>query len=324
MLACVLVRAEQGAETIPDVSVIIASYNAAATIERCLAALTTIVTDVSFEVILVDSSGDGTAELVATKFPEVSVVAARRRLYPGDARNLGAAKARGPILAFTDADCIVTPGWMDVTSQAHRDGSLAVGGSIDNANPQSLTSWANYFCEFTAWMPSGKPRHVVEIPTACLTVKRSAFETFGPFIGDTLCSDSAFCWRLTRAGSPPLFLPALRVSHLNVTQPLVYLRRKWRHGRAFARVRAVEHGFGRVRCLLNVLGAPVVPFLLFFRTAREVSRARLFRRKLVMSAPLVFLGALVWAAGEAMSYSSALRLPWLRLGGEPAKRSSSV
>ena len=175
---------------------------------------------------------------------------------------------------------------------------LAAGGSVENANPESVVGWANYFCEFTAWMPAGAKRTMHEIPTACLSIKRRAYDDFGPFIGDTLCSDSAFCWRLARAGHPPVFIPSMRVGHLNVTQPSRYLERKRR-----ARVRASEHRFDRPRCLLHVLGAPFVPFLLFVRTARAVARARLFRRQFVVSAPLIVLGDLLWALGEAGSYA---------------------
>ena len=71
-----------------------------------------------------------------------------------------------------------------------------------------------------------------EIPTACLSVKRRAYDDFGPFIGDTLCSDSAFCWRLARAGEAPVFVPSMRVAHLNVTKLSLYLARKWRHAAA--------------------------------------------------------------------------------------------
>ena len=291
------------AQIVPDVSVIIASYNSSATIERCLEALTTLETAVPFEVVVVDSSQDGTTELIAARFPEVILLESDARLYPGNARNLGVERARAEILAFTDADCIVDDHWIEEIATAHRTDVLAVGGSIDNGNPESLISWANYFCEFTAWMPAGAPRPVLEIPTACLSIKRRAFEEFGPFLVDTLCSDSAFCWRLARSGRPPVFIPSMRVAHLSVTEPSLYFARKWRHGRAFARVRAAEEGLGRFRCLLKLLGSPFVPALLFFRTARSVARARLFRRQFVISAPLVFLGVLLWALGEAGSYS---------------------
>jgi GT2 family glycosyltransferase len=258
---------------------------------------------------VVDSSHDGTGELIAAGFPEVTLVTVASRMYPGDARNLGVARARADILAFTDTDCIVDARWIEEILAAHRTGVLAAGGSVDNANPESVIGWANYFCEFTAWMPAGDRRPLHEIPTACLSIKRRAFEDFGPFLGDTLCSDSAFCWRLARAGSPPVFVPSIRVAHLNVTQPSLYLKRKWRHGRAFARVRASEDRFGRPRCLLNLLVAPVVPALLFFRTACAVVRARLFRRQFVVSSPLILLGELFWALGEAVSYSRLVVAP---------------
>src|SRR5438552_8703949 len=147
-------------ETTPAVSVVIASYNARATIERCLASLTSVSTAVPFEIDVVDSSEDGTAEMIGSNFPKVTVVKVATRLYPGDARNLGVEKARADIMAFTDTDCIADARWLDEIVEAQRTGVLAVGGSVTNGNPQSMISWANYFCEFTAWMPTGHVRAV--------------------------------------------------------------------------------------------------------------------------------------------------------------------
>jgi GT2 family glycosyltransferase len=185
----------------------------------------------------------------------------------------------------------------------HRGGIPVVAGSIVNANPETLVSWANYFYEFSAWIPPGPARPLADAPTACLSVERDVFERFGPFVGGTLSSDSVFCRRLARAGQPPQFAPQVRVAHLNVTRLAPYLWRKWLHGRAFARVRAAEGGLSRARCALRVLVAPAVPVVLVFRTARAVARARAFRRAFVLSAPLVFVGQAAWALGEAVSYA---------------------
>src|SRR3982750_2424346 len=96
----------------PEISVVIASYNARDTIGQTLAALLGgAAPAVPFEVIVVDSSTDGTGELIASRFPDGLLVPSERRLYPGDARNVGVERASGRIFAFTDADCVVDPDW---------------------------------------------------------------------------------------------------------------------------------------------------------------------------------------------------------------------
>ena len=286
----------------PEVSVVMASYNARATIARSLHALTALTTDVRFEIVVVDSSTDDTAELVTAGFPAVRLVSVENRLYPGAARNAGIAQARGEILAFTDADCVVEPNWLDELVRLHRSGVTVVGGSIANGNPERLVSWANYFCEFSTWLPGRAAGPISDAPAACLSITRGTFERFGPFVGGTLSSDSDFCRRLVRSGEPPQFAPQVRVAHLNVTELRAYLGRKWRHGRAFARVRASYSAFGHGRCAIGLVVAPGVPALLFVRTGAAAMRAGL-RREFTVSAPLVFAGQVAWALGEAVSYA---------------------
>ncbi len=73
----------------PQLSIIIASYNAEKTIESCLESLENQATDKDFEVIVVDSSPDGTAKLIEEKFPDVNLYRFSERKFPGDARNFG-------------------------------------------------------------------------------------------------------------------------------------------------------------------------------------------------------------------------------------------
>ena len=103
--------------------------------------MTTLATAVPFEVVVVDSSRDGTAKQIAATFPEVTLVTSTSRLYPGDARNLGVERARTEILAFIDTDCIVDARWIEEIAAAHRTDVLAAGGSVENANPESVIGW---------------------------------------------------------------------------------------------------------------------------------------------------------------------------------------
>lgn len=94
----------------PDVTFVIAAYNAEATIARAIeSALAQ--QDVSVEVIVADDcSSDGTAES-ARSFPEeaVRVITLARNSGPGGARNAGLAAARGRWIAVLDSDDTVHP-----------------------------------------------------------------------------------------------------------------------------------------------------------------------------------------------------------------------
>ena len=292
----------------PTVSVILPSFNAVDTIEACLSSLERQDCDESFEVIVVDSSLDGTAELVRRRFPRVSLHTFGERKFPGDARNLGVQRSTGEILAFTDVDCVVAPDWVRQIIASHfASPNPLIGGTIDNANPESYVGWAYYFCELSQWMPGTPPGPMEEIPTGCLSVKRWAFDSYGPFLEGTYSSDTAFHWRAALDGHRPVLEPAIRVAHTNVTDLAAYLRRKAFHGRCFARVRVAERRFSAARRLAYILISLGLPFLLSYRRARNVLARKTYRQRFALSFPLVFLGLTAWSWGELRGY----------LGGRP-------
>lgn len=94
----------------PEVSVVIAAYNAADTIERAIqSALAQ--RDVAVEILVVDDfSTDETRAVVASLVePAVQLIALDRNLGPGGARNAGFAAARGKWIAVLDSDDTIRP-----------------------------------------------------------------------------------------------------------------------------------------------------------------------------------------------------------------------
>src|SRR5947207_2420802 len=94
-------------------SVVIPTYNARATIAACLESLAAEgVPSADAEAIVADdASTDGTADLVAGRFPGVRTIRLERNAGAYAARNAAIEAARGEVLAFTDADCVALPGW---------------------------------------------------------------------------------------------------------------------------------------------------------------------------------------------------------------------
>ena len=96
----------------PLVSVIIPTKNEAKLLPGCLTSLARQRTQIPYEIIIVDTnSSDGTPRIARSFGAEVIREPRRGKVC---AFRKGAAKARGQILCFTEADCIVPPNWIEV------------------------------------------------------------------------------------------------------------------------------------------------------------------------------------------------------------------
>ncbi len=95
------------------ISVIIPTYNEEASITTCLESLSHQTLDRDeYELIVVDgNSKDRTCELAQAYADEVMIQTSKK---VGGARNDGVLRAEGDIIATTDADCIIPPGWLEI------------------------------------------------------------------------------------------------------------------------------------------------------------------------------------------------------------------
>jgi len=291
-------------EVHPDVSVIIASYNAREVIGGCLESLQAQSTSRLFELIVVDSSTDGTADYVAVTFPEVRVLRFRDRKYCGGARNAGISIARGTVIAFTDADCRVATNWIEEIARAHERPELAIGGAIGNANPASYVGWAAYLCEFSQWMPGMRARWLTDMPGANLSYKRQAFARYGGFIEGTYCSDTNYHWRLGQEGQCLWFEPSILVFHHNIPCLRRFLSHEYHHGLSFGRVRVQSLRWSCYRRALYLLLAPIIPLRILGKVALNCLVSGRGLVALTVTMPLLIAGIVCWSAGEIVSYAT--------------------
>ena len=285
----------------PLISVIIPSYNARDTIRSCLGAVFGQDCEARYEVIVVDSSEDGTDGIIRRDFPQALLLHLERRTPAGDARNLGMDKAAGAFMAFTDADCMVARDWLSRILKRHQGGGYAaVGGSIANGTPRSLVGSAEHLFAFNEFLPQAVEGLVTNIPTCNICYRRSAL-TGARFKGGpdgvNLAEDVILNWSLTRRGEKLLFDPAILVVHLNRTRLGVSLGHQYLLGQGSCWARKRTDIPGRIFVDYPVLGL-ATPFL---RLARIVLRLSRIDRHAVLRflalSPLIFLEASAWAAG---------------------------
>ena len=284
--------------TVPDLSVIVASYNSMPTIPDCLNSLRNQKTKKSFEVIVVDSSNDGTAKMVASQFPEVVLLTFAERKYPGDARNIGIARAQAGIVASMDADCIAGETWVEEIVAAHRNAALVIGGSIGNAMSANYVGWAAYFCEFSEWMPGAPRSWRTNMATANISYKKSAFEMYGRFIEGTYGSDTDFNWRLGRDGHRVLWIPSISVHHQSINNLGRFLNHEYHHGRDCCRMRIESQKFSASRRWLYAACVALIPVKLFAVISFRNLRYRNYLRHFLKTVPLLIIALYFWAFGE--------------------------
>lgn len=300
------------------VSIVVPSFRPGRTIERCLRSLRSQHTDVEHEIVVVDSSGDGTAGRLRKAFPSVRLLTSRERLWPGEARNRGVRAASGSVLAFVDADCFVGSGWLDRLDAAHRRHEAPVLGScIENGNPESRVGTAYYYSAFSEWLPESpgnefdrlECRRVDDLPGNCMSVKRWAFREFGPFRETGYCSDSIFNWRVRSAGHELLLVRGLKVWHVNPTGLGRLLGHRVRHGSTLALRRAEERDWSPTRKVIYALGSPLLLPTIFARTARLALAVESRRRAFLRAAPLILVSVASWSIGEGLGYLRSLFTP---------------
>ncbi len=103
-------------------SVIIPAYNAAHTIQACLAALHQ-QTILPAEIIVVDDGSKDATPALVREYPRVKLITQSNQ-GPARARNVGAGKAVGDIIVFLDSDCVPEKNWLEEILSPFDDESI--------------------------------------------------------------------------------------------------------------------------------------------------------------------------------------------------------
>jgi O-antigen/teichoic acid export membrane protein/glycosyltransferase involved in cell wall biosynthesis len=258
---------------IPDVSIVIATYNRSALLERTLTSiLEQDSSEGSFEVIVVDNnSSDNTYGMVQA----LQRTAGGRLRYLTEsrqgnayARNTGVSAALAPVIAFTDDDVCVSPNWVKTICDAFAryDSASFIGGRVlpdwNGVPPQWLTreNWAPIAAVDYGEEPVAvNAEHSVCLLTANLAIRRSVLDRIGGFNpslqrvkeGIGSLEDHDLIARLCRAGEQGVYLPGMCAStHIAEERLSKRYHRRWHrgHGKFYAILRDPE--FERSRSLI--------------------------------------------------------------------------
>jgi len=292
-----MVGAEVGSEV--AVSVVVPSFNEEAHIRHCLLSLSHQQTARPYEVIIVDSSTDATPQIIRREFPTVRLIRCDQRTFPAQARNIGIQQARGPLIAFLDADCIANPLWIDAIICAHQKDNLAIGGSIALAPSFSLAGAVLFAIEFSEFTPGSPPRQIRWLPSCNLSVKREALEKYGAFPTHLEASeDILFTRNLKVQSKTALWVDSrIKIAHTNRNSFADFRQRLKKLGYWSGRSRGSGIIPGGVLLRHPILIPLLVPYrfiVILLRLLFRSTDTRLFFLCLLCW-PLLLYGLIIWA-----------------------------
>lgn len=247
-------------EPVPDLSVVIVSYECRDHLERCLGSLLEERSRVPMEVVVVDNaSTDGTVEMVRRLHPWVAVVEAGANRGFSWASNAGIRRSTAELVLLLNPDTVVPAGALSacVEEMGRRPEVGMLGcklvqpdGTLDHACKRGIPTpgsslaymlglhrrWPDRFGAYTAsHLGDDEAGFVDAVNGAFMLVRRSAVDAVGLLDEDywLYMEDLDWCLRFWEAGWPVWYWPAVEVEHLKGGSS--GKQRSWRANHAFHR-----------------------------------------------------------------------------------------
>jgi glycosyltransferase involved in cell wall biosynthesis len=283
----------------PSISVVIASHNARSSVEKCLGALVSQCPEQGLEIVVVDNSTDGTAEIIQGRFPDLKLIEIPPSELVPTLWSEGIRQSTGKIVAITTAHFVPASDWVDRILEAHETPVAAVGGTIDNNASSGVVDWAVYFCRYSGFIPPMSQGFVLEIAGDNASYKREYLERHWHTWQNGFW-EPAFHAALREEGAQLLLTPSMIVYHKRSFGLFDFLIQRFQHGRRFGGWRASV--LSRIKRVLFIALSPAIPFVLQFRIVRQVLAKRRHLNELILSFPIIAMFTLSWTLGELTGY----------------------
>lgn len=221
----------------PALSIVLVNFNDAAHLPECLSAVEANAGRFDPDVIVVDNaSTDGSASLVAERFPRVRLIPNEKNEGFSRANNRAVRKSRGEFLLFLNTDVVLRPGAIELLMEemaAHPDTGVAGPALLTPAGAfqASFGGRTGFFVELakkailnrlrTRTLRTNRRRREVRwVSGAFLLVRRKAFLDAGGFDEGFFLyfEDIDLCERILDKGWKVIFLPeAVSLHHGGVS-----------------------------------------------------------------------------------------------------------
>ncbi len=255
----------------PFFSIIVPTYRRPRQLSVCLLALSRLeYPHDHFEVIVVDDSSSISPKTVVDSFQgDLNIrLIKQKHKGPASARNTGAARAKGGLLAFTDDDCAPASNWLKAlaTRFAHAPNAVIGGRTVNllSRNPYSTAS--QLLIDYLYSYYNSQSKQARFLASNNLALPSYSFHAMGGFDATFQLpggEDREFCDRWLFHGNQIIYAAEAVVCHAHRLTALAFWRQNLNYGRGAFRFHQMRsqrkgghHGREPLSFYINLLRYP--------------------------------------------------------------------
>lgn len=254
--------------------------------------------NVTFEFLVVQQKHQRREEVLRNRYPWVQVIQTNQQRPVPHQRNLALRHAQGEFLVFVDDHIVFPRNYLMNLLAGFSKGYEFIGGPIENANPQTLASWAHYFCEYFKWLPKAPHGMVTDLPGSNFACRATVLSEGGPFPEAGFGLETLLFEEFRRKGARLYSSPDLMIRHRHVEKISEFWPIAFNYGRSFA----AQRNFPGWQRIMYALLSPGIAFVLYVRICNQARYERNYFKKFIQCSPLLLPTLLIRAAGEGLGY----------------------
>lgn len=277
-------------------SIVIATWNDAESLRRCLISLEKQVE--TAEVIVV--SNFSTKNLADdSRFSFVKFIELPANTTVPQLRSYGINAATGKIIALAEDHCFFDANWYQDMQKAHELNHAAIGGAIENASGSRALDWAVYFYDYGKYMPPNQAGETETLSGFNASYRKEVLDEMREIYADGFF-ETFFNEELKKRGHKLYLTDSAIIYHAKNYELKKTSTQFYHLARSFAARRVSSVPFSK-RAAFAVVSL-ALPIILPTRIALNIIKKNRRIKELVSSFPCLVLLMSAWSWGEFRGY----------------------
>ena len=284
------------------ISVFTIGYHSAADCRMVLGELRRQTIAAQIEMVIVTPDREGVDDADLEGFGATKWIVIPQVETSGEAMEAAVRGASAPFVVYAEEHSYFAPDWAERLVSAHERGHDVVGFAIENANPGTLTSWAQLYAQFGPLVAPVESSQSSFLGGHHVAYRRTLLLDYGDRLA-VMLEDEAALFLDLRARGIAMYIAGDAVSrHINLSSLTAYMYMDYLGQRSFAATRAMLAGWGWPRRLAWSAASPIIPIVRMSRSLRDIRRTGRSKELLPQILGPMALGLIAGGVGEFMGY----------------------